>query len=76
MEDRKVSYGLPGLCLQKRVPVGWGAPRGRMRLGRRQSHLMRQVRAPPASTRRQARAKARRLPGGCASVGEQSGCES
>ena len=57
----------PAGCQDCPYPCGVGKDEAPVQA---ESHLMRQVRAPPASTRIQARAKAMRLPGGCTSVAE------
>lgn len=53
-------------------PSRVGGTEGRARLRRPGSHLMRQMRAPPASTRTQARARARR-PRGAAHLCRKQG---
>lgn len=57
-EDGKAPCRCQG-CVHSREAQQGGGHRGQSRLRRPGSHLMRQVRAPPASTRTQARARVR-----------------
>lgn len=67
MKTAEAPCGRPGLGTQLRGPVGWG----QARLRHTGTHLVRPARAAPASSRTQARAGARRPPGGCSPAGER-----